>query len=172
MRQHWTKPSVIRVPSRLNCWGIGAFVALLAMLLNGAVRVQLYGGSLQAFAGFGLAVMCLHGVCLGLAAGLFRWQVRQRRCLLLYRFQVIADCNHHIRNALQAIVCTTASCSCPPDEAAQVQEDVERIERVLREVLPQTVADKLPEGSKAARLRQPAARSDRRPVYPTAIRPE
>ncbi len=115
---------------------------MLAMLLNGAVRVQLYGGSLQAVTGVGLVIMSVHGFFLGLLAGLFRWHVRRKRLLLLYRFQIIADCNHNIRNALQAIIFKSRS--------AEVREELDRIERVLQEVLPRTVTDELPEWRKTA----------------------
>lgn len=136
------RADVIRVPSRLNCWGTGIVFGLLAMLLNGAVRVLLYGGTVQALTGFDFVIMSVHGFFLGVLAGLFRWHVRRKRRLLLYRFQIIADCNHHIRNALQAIVFKSRS--------ADVREDLDRIERVLQEVLPRTLTDELPEWGKTA----------------------
>lgn len=51
------------------------------------------------------------------------------------RLRVIADMNHHIRNALQVILFHSANA---PDEAAvkEMKESIERIQWALREVLP------------------------------------
>jgi signal transduction histidine kinase len=51
------------------------------------------------------------------------------------RFELIAEMNHHIRNALQAISYERYSA---PDEAAslRLKEAVERIQWVLEEILP------------------------------------
>jgi hypothetical protein len=56
---------------------------------------------------------------------------RARSLQELRRFEAIALMNHHIRNALQAILYSSAA-----DNAATVRASVERIEWTLRVVLP------------------------------------
>ena len=69
-----------------------------------------------------------------LTAGFIR-QANQRRDAALLRMQVIAETNHHIRNALSAISLSTDAIQNP--QCIQViSESVERIEWTLREVLP------------------------------------
>jgi signal transduction histidine kinase len=69
-----------------------------------------------------------------LTAGFIR-QANQRRDAALLRMQVIAETNHHIRNALAAISFSTDAIQNP--QCIQViSESVERIEWTLREVLP------------------------------------
>lgn len=60
----------------------------------------------------------------------------QRERLVQARLQIIADMNHHIRNALQVI--QFHSTANPANEAAarQVKESIERIQWALREILP------------------------------------
>jgi hypothetical protein len=51
------------------------------------------------------------------------------------KVRIIADMNHHVRNALQAII----SCKILPEQERQVKliaESVTRIEWALRKVLP------------------------------------
>jgi hypothetical protein len=58
-------------------------------------------------------------------------QTRRSRLSELRRLEDIALLNHHIRNALQAIVC----CSGSSESAEIIHESVDRIERVLYDVL-------------------------------------
>lgn len=60
---------------------------------------------------------------------------RNRRRLVQARLEVIADMNHHIRNALQVLSYGTATHS-NPKETEMMRESINRIEWALREVLP------------------------------------
>ena len=59
-------------------------------------------------------------------------RARQRRRARMARAQVVADCNHEIRNALQAMV----GVQYPNDKVEIIQEAVARIDWALRDLLP------------------------------------
>jgi hypothetical protein len=63
-------------------------------------------------------------------------QERERRRLVQQRLRIIAEMNHHIRNALQIINYATAAQS-HADSVELIHRSVERIEWALREVLPE-----------------------------------
>jgi signal transduction histidine kinase len=71
-----------------------------------------------------------------LTAGLIR-QAEQRRQAELLRMQVIAEMNHHIRNALAAISLSTDMIK-NQQSIRVISESVDRIEWSLREVLPRS----------------------------------
>lgn len=77
---------------------------------------------------------------LGLLAGLLVFAYEQKRHnAMLKRIQVIADMNHHVRNALQAITLSRYA-----ENAQQIElidESAKRIQWALRELLPQTHED-------------------------------
>lgn len=64
---------------------------------------------------------------------LFRLQ-QQRREYVRHKVEVIADMNHHVRNALQVISLTTHGND--KDEIGVIRESVNRIQWALRELLP------------------------------------
>jgi hypothetical protein len=71
-------------------------------------------------------------------AGLFVQLARaqqHRRHLVQARLEVIADMNHHIRNALQVLSYGTATHG-KKTETEMMRDSIERIEWALREVLP------------------------------------
>ena len=74
---------------------------------------------------------------------LIRMQSRRRE--LLARMQIVEDVNHHVRNALTAIV-FSASLREDPELNAQVRDACARIDWVLTEVLSRSV-DGLPHES-------------------------
>ena len=60
---------------------------------------------------------------------------QQRYRAAMEKIRIIAEMNHHVRNALQAIIC----CNVLPEQEKQVKliaESVTRIEWALRKVLP------------------------------------
>lgn len=61
--------------------------------------------------------------------------VQNRRRLLQARLEIIADMNHHIRNALQVLSYGAARHG-NEKETEMMRESIERIEWALREVLP------------------------------------
>ena len=69
------------------------------------------------------AFMLVHGMSL---------QSRRSRISELRRLESIALMNHHIRNALQAIVC----CSGSSESSEAIRDSVARIEWVLSDVVP------------------------------------
>jgi hypothetical protein len=98
-------------------------------------------------------------------------QHRERRRLVQQRLQIIAEMNHHIRNALQVIKYATVA-QTHADSVELIHSSVERIEWILREVLPEyapapTAAAGLEEHPQAthAGLRNPVS-SDVGGLYP------
>ncbi len=73
-------------------------------------------------------------------------QTRRARLSELRRLENIALLNHHIRNALQAIVC----CSGSSESAEIIHESVDRIERVLSDVLGRIEEEPKAPGTPAA----------------------
>ncbi len=65
----------------------------------------------------------------------FTRNVQNRRRLVQARLEVIADMNHHIRNALQVITYGTATHG-GQQETQMMRDSIQRIEWALREVLP------------------------------------
>ncbi len=72
------------------------------------------------------------------AVGLLSYKLvrmhQQRQAQLRKRVEVIADMNHHVRNALQVISLTTHGHD--QAEIANIKESVNRIQWALRELLP------------------------------------
>jgi hypothetical protein len=73
----------------------------------------------------------------GLLYTLLKYE-NDRRAANIHRFRVVAECNHHIRNALQVLVCTHDG---GIEEGAlgisrQIADAVHRIELTLSEVFP------------------------------------
>jgi signal transduction histidine kinase len=60
---------------------------------------------------------------------------RERRRRLRQRLEVIADMNHHIRNALQ-VISGTAYSAADQQQLEAVRQSVNRIQWTLREILP------------------------------------
>ena len=60
---------------------------------------------------------------------------RDRRRRLRQRLEIIAEMNHHVRNALQVISLSTYS-SADQQHLAAIKESVNRIQWALREILP------------------------------------
>lgn len=81
-----------------------------------------------------------------LAGGLFLYVARREKAhreLVRARVEMIADLNHHIRNALQVIkLCGTQTESSFDSRQLQlIKESADRIEWALREVLPKYPVD-------------------------------
>lgn len=120
-----------RVRSKLRIWinalATGVVVFLFALGLQWMIYdrylhesgVRVVGSAIAASIAIGLVVT------LGLIS-------RKQRKLEIERLKTIALLNHHIRNALQAIV----TCSGSTDSTDVIRTSVERIEWALGEVLP------------------------------------
>jgi hypothetical protein len=100
--------------------GFGLFG--LGVLVNAVLERHQVGGM----------SLYLDDVLLGVLAGLLVFFYEQRRHRAMIR--VIAEMNHHVRNALQAIAFSPYA-----DKAKQIQlidESAQRIQWALREILP------------------------------------
>lgn len=114
-----------------------AFCVFVVLLVTGAGfgfdRVLLREGATR------LDIMLLSNGLTGLVAGGLFFQLgryeRERRKVVRARLRVIAEMNHHIRNALQ-IITYVASSQQQEDSVELIRNSVERIEWSLREVLP------------------------------------
>jgi len=101
-------------------------------------------GFLILFAGIGLdrllsaygissTAAVIDNIMVGIIAGLVVFGYEQRRHrFLLEKLQIIAEMNHHVRNALQAILYAPHS----SDQQQVIRDSVHRIEWALKEVLP------------------------------------
>ncbi len=73
-----------------------------------------------------------------IAIGLLSFQLvrlqQERRERLRKRLEIIADMNHHVRNALQVISLTSPGQT--KEEISAIRESVNRIQWALRELLP------------------------------------
>jgi len=82
----------------------------------------------------------LDNVLLALLAGVVAFLLEQRREHALARqrrrAETIDQMNHHIRNALQIIICQTNLDVSRPQELRAIASAVDRIDWALREILP------------------------------------
>jgi hypothetical protein len=83
-----------------------------------------------------IAIESLDNISTALLTALLVFAYEQKRYrAAMEKVRIIADMNHHVRNALQAII----SCKVLPEQERQVKliaESVTRIEWALRKVLP------------------------------------
>ncbi len=121
--------------SRLRVAGAAAVVALLLWVVGGALDWLVVHSFLPPLP------MVVADLAVAAVAGLLVYRVladsRERHLAIVERLELIAEMNHHIRNALQ-IIAYSIRREHPGDEKAiaQVDEAVTRIEWALREVLP------------------------------------
>jgi hypothetical protein len=80
----------------------------------------------------------LEGAAAAVLSGIALLRFQQRKRDLLARIQAVEDVNHHVRNALTAVMYSTVLRQDPVLNAI-VQDANERIDWTLREVLPRTV---------------------------------
>lgn len=107
--------------------GMGILVFLFALGLQWTIYDRFLHENGIRVVGSGIAAVIAIGVVvvLGMAS-------RRQRLQEIERLQTIALLNHHIRNALQAIV----TCSGASNSTDTIRHSVERIEWALGEVLP------------------------------------
>jgi hypothetical protein len=131
MRMKWQK-----TPTRTSYWliivaalVIGVVTALLGISVDRVLHQQrpLFTSDL------------LEGSAAALLSGLVLLRLQRRRRDLLARIQAVEDVNHHVRNALTAVMYSAVLREDPVLNAI-VQDANARIDWTLREVLPRTVA--------------------------------
>lgn len=119
-------------------------------LLLRLVRGLLIGFGLFALGALVQVLLIMRGVSgasgyaddliLGFLAGLLVFAYEQKRHnAMLKRIRLIADLNHHVRNALQAI--TLSSHAQNAQQIEVIDESSNRIQWALRELLPQMEED-------------------------------
>ena len=132
----YRKPVTLRRRA-VYSFGLGCGIFLLGITLR--TLLDSWGVSGVTAAVDDLLIGILSGVLV------FAYERHQHK-LILEKMRVVADMNHHIRNALQPIMYSPYL----KEQAEQVriiQEGTRRIEWALREVLPGE--DAVPPGSKA-----------------------
>jgi hypothetical protein len=118
-------------------WGIGLLSLLFALFVFvlgfGLDWIMLHQeDSIRKTVELSDAVSAL--IC-GLVFLLFLRSYRQQRAMLRQRVEVIANMNHHVRNALQVIEFNSYSTS-DQEKLAAMKSSVNRIQWALRELLP------------------------------------
>ncbi len=115
------------------------------------IAISLLAAAIVTGIGFGLDLLLIHesqsrmtavelsDVLGGVVAGLLVFRIvqyeRERRERLRQKLEVIAEMNHHIRNALYVISLSTASAA-DQEHLEAIRESMNRIEWALREILP------------------------------------
>jgi F0F1-type ATP synthase assembly protein I len=132
--------------SRRYVWSVTVGGTLFCFSLAMVTQWLLYHHShFQSFHGFqwGTSLVMVPAVAAMLC--LLMYQAQRRRQATINRFMVVAEANHHIRNALTVLVAANylQGEERPridldlPKTYAVIQEAIERIEHTLAEVLPQ-----------------------------------
>jgi hypothetical protein len=116
------------------------FVGLLALLI-GALAIAASLGFDRMLLGEVRRLYAsdlLEGVVAAVLSGIALLRLQARRRELLARMQAVEDVNHHVRNALTAVV-LSASLREDPELNALVRDACERIDWVLNDVLPGSI---------------------------------
>ena len=120
--------------SRLSASFFAIVVALAGILID----ALLIRAGLTRFDVLILANVLTGGVA-GVAWWLFAIREHEQREADLQRLRIVAEMNHHVRNALQVIV---YYCAQMEDQSRQdMQHAIERIQWSLQTILPQIQAD-------------------------------
>jgi signal transduction histidine kinase len=142
-RVHWagSYPPPVHLPpltwlQRLSPWqirlviaGVAIFVFCVSMLIDSVM----FESGVHPLAAFSVSDAIAAGIAAWFAAKAME-RASERRRLVHERLHMIAEMNHHIRNALTVIQMSARSSQ---DEEAikRIDEEIARIEWVLREIL-------------------------------------
>jgi signal transduction histidine kinase len=127
--------SWLATASRARLRWTAACLAIIAFVLTQALHWLLYPLTNADLLLRRMGADALASVIIGLLAyRVFRNLVERRRALY-ERLQLIAELNHHIRNALQVIVYFAQNAK-DRESAERLRDSIERIQWALREVLP------------------------------------
>jgi len=124
--------------SRRHIWSVTLGGTLFCFLLALLSQWLLYHHwQFHSFHGFrwGTSLVMLPAVATMLR--ILMYQEQKRRQATINRFMVVAEANHHIRNALTVLVAASYLQVEERRKIAAIQEAIERIENTLAEVLPQ-----------------------------------
>lgn len=113
----------------LIAFGCAALVA--ASAIGGQWVFNVYFG-FPRLHGIGLVGPTISFFVTAVLVYILRFRAQQRRKARLARAQIVGDCNHEIRNALQSMV----GLNYPQESVAQIEAAVKRIDGALRDLLP------------------------------------
>jgi hypothetical protein len=113
----------------LTAVGCAALVA--ASAIGGQWLFNVYLGFARPH-GIGFVGPVISFVVTTVLVSIILFRAQQRRKARLARAQIVADCNHEIRNALQSMV----GLNYPSESVEQIHEAVKRIDGALRDLLP------------------------------------
>ena len=117
------------IPSLLRRIGFSFLMGFSLFVLGALVNIVLSRNNIRG------PSLYLDDLILGLIAGLLVFAYEQRRYrAILDKVKVIAEMNHHVRNALQAI--TFSPYAEHSQQIQLVDESAKRIQWALREILP------------------------------------
>lgn len=109
--------------------GLGLLIGFGLFLLGALLEALLNGGKI------GDIKLYIDDVLIGLiAGGVVFWYEQRRHRLTIDKLRVIAEMNHHVRNALQSLALVPYA-----EQSKQVQiitESTQRIQWALQEILP------------------------------------
>jgi hypothetical protein len=127
-------PAFSRLRPSLIALVCASLVATAAIL--GQWVINVYFGFRRVH-GIGLVGPTISFVVTGVLVSIIEFRAEQRRKARLARAQVVADCNHEIRNALQSMV----GLSYAQESVDQIRDAVNRIDWALRDLLPRVQDD-------------------------------
>ena len=124
------KPS-LKIRSNAEIWLLSLGAGVLVFIGSLAIQWIIYDRFLHQD-GLRLVGSLISAAFAVLLVQITSLQTRRSRLAELRRLESIALLNHHIRNALQVIVC----CSGSSESAEIIRQSANRIERVLSDALP------------------------------------
>jgi hypothetical protein len=113
----------------LIAFGCATLVAASAIAGQWVFNVHLGFSRLH---GIGLVGPTITFLVTAVLVSIIQFRAQQRRKARLARAQIVADCNHEIRNALQSMV----GLNYPKESVEQIEAAVKRIDSALRDLLP------------------------------------
>jgi len=116
--------------------GLGCGIIVAAAVVLGQLLVNVYLG-VHRLHGIGFVGPVVSFAVTAALVSSLQLSAHQRRRARMARARVVADCNHEIRNALQAMV----GLQYPKESVEQIQAAVRRIDWALRDLLPHVQDD-------------------------------
>lgn len=121
------------IPSRMRIFLISLFASFLVLVVSLVIQWLVYDDWLRHTGPLRIVGTAIAAVIT--LAFMLRWQysIREQQRNMIRRFELISHMNDRIRNALQAIECVTYVAQ--PEATAVVRQEVNAIDKVLRDVL-------------------------------------
>jgi hypothetical protein len=121
------------IPSRMRIFLISLFASFLVLVVSLVIQWLVYDDWLRHTGPLRIVGTVIAAIIT--LAFMLRWQysIREQQRNMIRRFELISHMNDRIRNALQAIECVTYVAQ--PDATAVVKQEVNAIDKVLRDVL-------------------------------------